>query len=111
LVVTFCKKHNLRWGLGRAKKQISDGQHYVWLKTGQRGLSDRLDFEQLTDGQQTPPLTCNVSQIISEHNGNTKSILIRLQANNLLIEDEAESRDTLEAAPKEDQQTKLSRVF
>jgi hypothetical protein len=66
LVVTFCKKNNLSWSLGRAKKQISDGQRHIAAYACQRGRSVIENVTLSIPPQHTPTLTCNGSQIIRE---------------------------------------------
>jgi hypothetical protein len=114
MVVTFCKKNQIRWSLGRAKKQICDGLHHILSSTQQPQTYVSTDsvaafVPKLLN--HTPTLTCNGSQIISGENRDAERALTRLRVNNLPDEEEAKLRDTLEAILNSDEQVKLSRGF
>jgi hypothetical protein len=62
IVITFCRKHQLRWSFGRAKKQITDGEQYILAKTRRKeihisaspvtlSLAHHLDPDKLTPEQ------------------------------------------------------------
>jgi hypothetical protein len=113
IVVTFCKKHQLRWSFGRAKKQIADGQRYILSCSSQRrAVLTTADVHTFAlHKKEAPTLTCNVPQITSEENRNVEPMLTGLPVNNLPIKEQAKSRDTLGGILTVDEQAKLSRSF
>ena len=111
IVITFCKKHQLCWSSGRAKKQIAHGQRYIdHTRRRIRGVAG--DFAPLTSLQITPlTLTCNDSQIIREGNKTAETMLSGSVLNELQQCEQRKSTDTLPDISEVDDKPKLSGGF
>ena len=92
MVITFCKKNQLRWSSGRARKQIADGERYIGANSCHGVAGDFAPFASI---QQFPPtLTCRGAQIIREEQGTTESALSDSIVNRLTSTAQPKSRDT-----------------
>jgi len=67
IVITFCRKNQLRWSFRRAKKQIADSLAYISSRTCQRAVGGIVDSDsRLFQPIPQPTLACKDSQIIRE---------------------------------------------
>ena len=94
IVITFCKKNQLLWSYGRAKKQIADGLKYIAIKRGQRAGRGSVDFASLIPPPYTPTLTCKNAQIITAQNRDAGSGSSTLCITDVVTEAEIKMRDT-----------------
>jgi hypothetical protein len=112
LAIAFCKKNQLPWTFGRAKKQIADGERYISHKTCQRLRGVGVDFDSYPFEPTAPlTLTCNSSQIIEEQNRGEEHPSSTTQTNDLPIETALKSRDTFGSKSRLLAAVKLSRHF
>jgi hypothetical protein len=111
IVITFCRKRGLRWGLGRAKRQIADGLAYISTKTCQRSVRCGNVFERLIPPQHPPSLTCKDSQIIKAQNRSSESQSSAFAINGLLTDGGINSRDTLSDGAALNLPSKVSQGF
>jgi hypothetical protein len=114
IVITFCRKHQLRWSFGRAKKQITDGEQYILAKT--RRMEIHISASSVTGSsahhkQPAPTLTCNGSQIIPEENRISETTLTNPVVNHLCTLVESKSPDTLAPFFRVEEAAKLSGGF
>lgn len=114
IVITFCKKNNLRWSFGRAKKQIADGQLNILGATSRLDLylngADVATFAPLLE-ENTPTLTCIGPQISGEQNVGAKLVSTNCGINPLPIGIEVKSRDTSATVSGGVDEPKVSRRF
>ena len=94
LVITFCKRNNLRWSFGRAKKQMADGLHYISTKTCQRVKRVVGAPTALRSTTTTTLLTCIEAQLIETRNHSQESFLTPSRQNNLDVAQTRHLRDT-----------------
>ena len=112
IVVTFCKKNQLEWSFGRAKKQIADGLAYVSSRTCQRGGGCVVDFDSHLF-QPTPPptLTCNGSKIIRQQNEPAEATVTGRMVSDLHEAVQSPLPDSLDRADRSGDELKLSGSF
>jgi hypothetical protein len=114
IVITFCKRNQLDWSFGRAKKQIFDWQQRI-LATARRpelylpaSLVSAVVFDTT---KPTPPLTCIGSQITSEDQRGADSALTLSKVNRLASATKPKSRDTFADTLKPADKPKVSPGF
>jgi hypothetical protein len=111
-VITFCKKNQVPWSFGRAKKQLDDGTRYLFANLqGVHGGGDGDDVAPSISLTQSPTLTCNGSQIIREGNATEGTNLTGRVFNELPLRLPLQSADTLRHTSAVDGRSKLSGGF
>lgn len=112
IVITFCKKHQLHWSPGRAKRQIADGLARISNRTCQRAVGGVVDSDSHLL-QQTPPptLTCKDSQIIREQTKPAEAIVTGRIVIELHEAVESKSPDSLGRSNRLADELKLSAGF
>jgi hypothetical protein len=111
IVITFCKKNQLCWSFGRAKKQIADAERYI-ANTCQRSCGVAGDFAPFASIQQhTTTLTCKDSQIFQEDQPTIKSSLTDSRVNRLTSAAPPKSRDTFADTFEPGEKPKVSPGF